>query len=642
VASKQYAKSNLSALCLPDVEGDIWYEALPRHEDELKLWRQYLDGFVQTTSPISLKMVSELCSKWIKSIQKESEKLGNEHIGVLSGLPQLMEAEKRIHSTLSGQEEADGKKYPELSHGSASKDFEEHCLSILHRQIHVWKDFYEVSFADQAKIIIEKEFSEIVPIVKSEVRKVDPQTLSAAATELDLEYRNKLCRILNTLRVNVGRIFIETVEFMLLPCDSSVLESRISMLQGFLQECCFKLLEKIGEHLELAMSEENVCPSYGVFLSNLCDCLQTENSELFQFIFGKPKEWISRGGTNTSSKRDIHATQMYSLDMDEVQNKLAGMVGDGAMTSAQLALSSLDFAKRVDVEGKLGKLSLSAYELFAKSVAKSVGEAVEENLSLDGAATNWEEISIKDTEGNSISFSLPHTPSAFVMDQLFSALSAGHKARLFGKTNLSNLKLFKASITTAYIRAFTKFLDAHGEGLTEGLVLQLLFDVRFLSEVMASGGNAGVDGSTRLEQRLEQSLDPIDWATYEPYLWKNVGRFVQRCCLLFGDFMDQRKQDKEMKTKSSSQSNILPTSENVPRFNLLPISSPKLFDIGVYIDTEVAAQKPAEKGSKDKKAEDQKSNIFGSILGEKAAEASAMAQDLFSGAGFFTSLTSNK
>ena len=29
-------------------------------------------------------------------------------------------------------------------------------------------------------------------------------------------------------------------------------------------------------------------------------------------------------------------------------------------------------------------------------------------------------------------------------------------------------------------------------------------------------------------------LDPIDWATYEPYLWQNVATFCHRTATLFG------------------------------------------------------------------------------------------------------------
>ena len=32
----------------------------------------------------------------------------------------------------------------------------------------------------------------------------------------------------------------------------------------------------------------------------------------------------------------------------------------------------------------------------------------------------------------------------------------------------------------------------------------------------------------------QERLDPIDWATYEPYLWANETAFCRRSAVLFG------------------------------------------------------------------------------------------------------------
>ena len=663
VASKQYAKVNLATLCLPDVEGDIWYKALPRHESELRLWKQHLDDFVQTTSPISLKMVSELCSKWIKSVQKESEKIGIEQIGVLSALPELMEAEKKVHSMLDGNDSDE--------YSAESREFENHCLSILHRQIHLWKEFYEVSFVSKAKGLIEESFSQILPMVKSEVKKIDP------CAEIALEYRNKLCRILDRIRVSVGKIFTETVEFILLPCDSSVLESRTSVLQGFLQECCFNLLTQIGEHLEELMKVDSSSvsggtqPEYGVFLSNFCDCLQTENSELFSFIFGQPKEWLT---IVPSNKKDISAIETYSLDISGIHKARSDIIGqlrENSLSTAQATLSSLEFPHKDEVNQKLQSISVGAYKSFVDHVCSSIQQSVQDKLEKDHNLrstkndTNWEEVVVKhqDEEGNSIDmkFFLPHSPSAFVVHELFSALMELHKAR-YVKSNLPNLRAFEEKLSLSFMKGFNHFLDGHEQSLSERGALQLLFDVRFLFDILAGGshsfGTSRVPQqrhSMQLEQRLSGLLDPIDWATYEPYLWKNEVQFYHRCGLLFHDFMAIHKvhSEKEVKMKSSAQSNIMEMSLNVPRFNYLPISTPSVFKaetaddmLNLLSGTFGEPMKQSHASSEDKSgdgasmADKEKSNIFGSILGEKAAEATAMAQDLFSGAGFFTSLTS--
>lgn len=41
-------------------------------------------------------------------------------------------------------------------------------------------------------------------------------------------------------------------------------------------------------------------------------------------------------------------------------------------------------------------------------------------------------------------------------------------------------------------------------------------------------------GFESLENMLSSQLDPIDWATYEPYLWSNEATFYQRAGTLFG------------------------------------------------------------------------------------------------------------
>lgn len=40
-----------------------------------------------------------------------------------------------------------------------------------------------------------------------------------------------------------------------------------------------------------------------------------------------------------------------------------------------------------------------------------------------------------------------------------------------------------------------------------------------------------------LEEALQQRLDPIDWATYEPYLAANVATYLQRAETLLGSLL---------------------------------------------------------------------------------------------------------
>jgi hypothetical protein len=44
-----------------------------------------------------------------------------------------------------------------------------------------------------------------------------------------------------------------------------------------------------------------------------------------------------------------------------------------------------------------------------------------------------------------------------------------------------------------------------------------------------------------LHEALASQLDPIDWATYEPYLWNNVARCYQRSAVLLGSLVQLKR-----------------------------------------------------------------------------------------------------
>ena len=112
--------------------------------------------------------------------------------------------------------------------------------------------------------------------------------------------------------------------------------------------------------------------------------------------------------------------------------------------------------------------------------------------------------------------------------------------------------------------------------MSEKGVLQVLFDVRLMLDVLAGGSNAamgpggprggggggGGGGDTAVPgaaawavkaaaaaaksaesatATLVEELDPIDWATYESFLWRNEQRAYQRCAVLLGLFTQLRR-----------------------------------------------------------------------------------------------------
>ena len=109
--------------------------------------------------------------------------------------------------------------------------------------------------------------------------------------------------------------------------------------------------------------------------------------------------------------------------------------------------------------------------------------------------------------------------------------------------------------------------------------------------------------------------------------------------------MERVHHEKDVKV-ASTRSNIIDMSSNVPRFNYLPISTPSLLKIETADDIlnllSGAGSTAISNGSgfgenahrKTDSSDGGKGSIFSGLLSERAAEATAMAQDLFSGGMF--------
>ncbi|PRW61105.1 conserved oligomeric Golgi complex subunit 1 [Chlorella sorokiniana] len=133
-----------------------------------------------------------------------------------------------------------------------------------------------------------------------------------------------------------------------------------------------------------------------------------------------------------------------------------------------------------------------------------------------------------------------------------------------------------------------------GDHLSEKGVLQLLFDVRFLLDLLAGGrppsnaadAKAGAPAvaarrreGAQLESSLSDRLDPIDWATYEPYLYANKQRAAARSQVLFGLLLRGERAQAAAGAAATAggmpaESNILRVAPVGPRFSYLPVSTP--------------------------------------------------------------------
>ncbi|KAF5187245.1 conserved oligomeric Golgi complex subunit 1-like, partial [Thalictrum thalictroides] len=226
----------------------------------------------------------------------------------------------------------------------------------------------------------------------------------------------------------------------------------------------------------------------------------------------------------------------------------------------------------------------------------------------------WEETVIEqeqsDEDSPDMKIALPSMPSLYVISFLFQA--CGEIQRVGGHIlDKSIFQKFALSLSEMVIKIYNDFvssLEVRKPPVTERGVLQILFDLRFTIDVLSGGDlnfkeelqknpkfkfgfkqnqdQSQFNSANRkvvmgLINSLSQRLDPIDWATYEPFLWENGKQAYLRHAVLFGFFVQLNRMHTStaQKLPSNTESNTMRCS-TVPRFKYLPISAPALSSKG--------------------------------------------------------------
>ena len=123
-----------------------------------------------------------------------------------------------------------------------------------------------------------------------------------------------------------------------------------------------------------------------------------------------------------------------------------------------------------------------------------------------------------------------------------------------------DLETFRDALGNGAMSAYANFLGLSDSSvskkvqllnnteLSEKGALQMLFDQRLVHDFLAGGMKPSPEApklasekARVITQSLIKGLDPIDWATYEPYLWENEARCYVRCSVLLGSFVQLYK-----------------------------------------------------------------------------------------------------
>ncbi|ELW68363.1 Conserved oligomeric Golgi complex subunit 1 [Tupaia chinensis] len=253
-------------------------------------------------------------------------------------------------------------------------------------------------------------------------------------------------------------------------------------------------------------------------------------------------------------------------------------------------------ARWQEVKEVLLQQSVLGYRVWSSAVVKVLIHGFTRSLLLDDAgsvlatATNWDELEIQEeTEsGGSVTsrIRLPVQPSWYVQSFLFSLCQEINRVggHALPKVTLQEmLKNCMVQVIAAYEK-LSEETQVKKEGafpITQNRALQLLYDLRYLSIVLATKGEEGKSGRSKPDSRiekvtdhLESLIDPFDLDVFMPHLNSNLNRLVQRTSVLFGLVTGTENQFTPRSSTFNSQEahNILPLASSQIRFGLLPLS----------------------------------------------------------------------
>ncbi|KAH6806146.1 Vps51/Vps67 family of vesicular protein [Perilla frutescens var. frutescens] len=340
-------------------------------------------------------------------------------------------------------------------------------------------------------------------------------------------------------------------------------------------------------------------------------------------ILGSPRSWVGKVMTSVSSPSPIGLKNTRMATDSEVIDSPGRRMLDSSRKQTSLVATAL-FGTDDRLSSQLQELRqttqdlcIRSYNLWISWVSNELSTLFSLNLEGDEALSStapvkgWEETVVKQQEQSSESqsemkISLPSMPSLYVTSFLFYACEEIHRVggHVLDKPILQN---FARRLFDKVVRIYEDFLSAeegHGSQVSEKGVLQVLFDLKFAADILSGGHlkvneefseTANVKSPFRRKQKapqpnsfvgehtkqlvnvLSQRLDPIDWLTYEPYLWENERQAYLRHAVLFGFFvqLNRMHMDTVQKLPTNSESNIMRCS-TVPRFKYLPISAPAL------------------------------------------------------------------
>ncbi|KAK9159388.1 hypothetical protein Syun_005729 [Stephania yunnanensis] len=426
------------------------------------------------------------------------------------------------------------------------------------------------------------------------------------------------------------------LEDLLCFLESQKAASRWKELATYLQNKCYgsvsTILSELDDELEhlfasLANNKESpvTIVERSLFIGRLLFALQNHSSNI-PMVLGSPRLWANDTVASQFDKvpsifgNSRMTLEPSSYDSHSMQNLTAGRKQTPLASTALFGLSNSASPKLELFSMRSRDLCIKAHGLWISWVSTELSTILSKDLKSDDTLSvttslkGWEETVIKQENSDEglleMKIALPSMPSLYVASFLFQACEEIHRVGGHALDKLI-LQKFASRLLEMVLSIYSDFistLDERKPQVTERGLLQILLDLRFAVDILCGGDFNENEGSPKnskskpaykqnhdecklssangkafmdLINILSQRLDPIDWATYEPYLWENEKQAYLRHAVLYGFFVQLRRlhTNTAPKLPSNTESNIMKCS-TVPRFKYLPISAPEISSRG--------------------------------------------------------------
>ncbi|KAM4084703.1 hypothetical protein ACJW30_08G153500 [Castanea mollissima] len=614
------------------------FGGIPNPDEEVRLWNNFREKLESLMVMLDKGYVARTCSAWLRECgQMLVKKINGRYLidAIYSG-EELALAEKSIRETVESKKVLEGSLdwLRNVIGSEIELPWSRIRELVLEDDSDLWDEIFEDAFVGRMKVIVETGFEDLTGVVNvaDTIRAIGE--ISGGHGQIDFQgYLNRpstgggvwfIDSCVKKAGVFSGfKAPVEENDFQ--SCLNAYFGAEVSRIRDAVDSRCQSVLQDVLSFLEspkaalrlkdLAPYVQNKCyESMSTILTqlkreldNLYAAMENANKEgqpvppaitverslfigrlLFAFrnhskhipvILGSPRFWVNESVSVVFDKLPFLLRPSRAAADSPVPDSPGRQLPVGSKRQISSAAAALRGAietaspKLEEFSRTTRDLCIRAHSLWILWLSDELSVILSRDLGQDDALSSttplrgWEETVVKQEqsdEGQSeMKISLPSLPSLYIISFLFRACEEVHRigGHVLDKMILQKfaLRLLEKEFSDSQKPKYP-FRRKQDQGQKKSVIRER------------------VDG---LVNRLSQRLDPIDWLTYEPYLWENERQSYLRHAVLFGFYVQLNRMytDTVQKLPTNSESNIMRCS-TVPRFKYLPISAPALSSRG--------------------------------------------------------------